>query len=1330
MELNMTDDYISISNSSKDDPVKDAVSLSVEELVLRLNNLKIETKDGKRRAEAFAHLVYEPANKAASAVESGQFDFTAPLGVIEAEDLRWYLEEYLLWPIGVFKERAKRIENQLPRWGQDLYESALGQPFAQEALSAWQQAGIDGERRFSVFVDSELPDGASEEDRSVAREAATELLSLPWELLHDGRGFLFHGNNPVRVRRRLPARHRQPVRPTRLPIRILLVSPRPEEAGTEYMDHRISALPLVEAMESLGESVELTILAPPIFPALKKALQDAAEAERPFDVVHFDGHGIYDPKEGQGGLCFEDPNDTEKLEERAMQWIEAKKMGEIIRDHRTPLVFLEACQSAKTDKDPSASVAANLLEEGVNSVVAMSHSIQIEASHRYVKAFYKELAEGKRVGTAMLAGQRELYQDTYRGKMLGAGDLHLQDWFVPVLFQEEQDPQLVIKLQPNEVQAEEAQRLRTEQRQLSLGELPDPPAHEFQGRSRELLALERLLHRQPYAVARGQGGAGKSTLAIELARWLVRVGRFRQAAFVSLEQYTDARSVLDSLSRQLLAEGSKSVAQYADLEQAFEPVKSALAERATIIVLDNLESVLPDRTGQLPPGAAPIEELFELCNMLLETDPATRIVFTSREVLFAPFDDEYMEIPIGPLSREDAIKLVAEVIKKEDLTLKSDDLGSEPREIIELVEAVNCHARALVLLAREVSRRGVRATTESLHQLMAELDKQHPDDRENSLYASVELSLRRLPPDAREHARALSVFHGGAHLNTLAVILDVDRKTVDGLASHLIEVGLAEATECGHLCLDPALPSYLLRELSQAEQEALTARWAEGMKQLTALLYEHWFKNANLVAELSQFELHNLMALLRWMQDRATPEETIRIAKTIESLFSQLSHARALAEATRVREQAAQRLGDWSHIRFLTEGADIDGLLERGESQAACDAAQYLLERSLAAGEEAFPEAAYNIGLAYFRFGRTLNMAGAAEAALAQLTEAQRRFQALADAGSADAERMASVATTDSADCLVALGRLDEAAAAYENAIRSAEKRDDIRQIATIKFQLGTARIFQQRYDKALKIYNEIRVIFENLGELKSVASVLHQIGMIYRETEQFEEAERAYRQSLAIRVQERDLVNEASSLSGLGGLYSVMGRLEDAVNCIRQAADIYTRLQYQLYEGNTRNNLADTLVKLQRYDEARRELYRAIECKKPYGLAVEPWKTWAILYELEQGAGNPQAAAQARQQAIDSYLAYRRAGGQSMSPGEQLRTLAEQAIKQGDTTLLDGQLTELLGTDIPPSVRVLIPRLHAILHGERNPAIADDPNLVYDDAVELQLLLEELRPK
>jgi tetratricopeptide (TPR) repeat protein len=267
----------------------------------------------------------------------------------------------------------------------------------------------------------------------------------------------------------------------------------------------------------------------------------------------------------------------------------------------------------------------------------------------------------------------------------------------------------------------------------------------------------------------------------------------------------------------------------------------------------------------------------------------------------------------------------------------------------------------------------------------------------------------------------------------------------------------------------------------------------------------------------------------------------------------------------------------------------------------------------------------------------------------------------------------------------------------------------------------------QRRYGEALESYREGLRIFESLGEPGSVAVLWHQIGMAHREAGQFEHAEQAYRQSLAINVQQQDRAGEASSLGELGNLYDQMERLEEAATLCRQAADIYARLHDKRYEGLVRNNLAITLIKLQRYDEARRELQRAIECNQPLGHAVEPWKTWAILHNLELATGNAQAAKAARGQAIASYLAYRRAGGESQSNQSQLIDIVLQAIQQGAATEAEQYLDEVSDEGDPLWFQTLAARLRAILRGDRDPALAADPNLSYTAAAELQLLLEAL---
>ena len=74
--------------------------------------------------------------------------------------------------------------------------------------------------------------------------------------------------------------------------------------------------------------------------------------------------------------------------------------------------------------------------------------------------------------------------------------------------------------------------------------------------------------------------------------------------------------------------------------------------------------------------------------------------------------------------------------------------------------------------------------------------------------------------------------------------------------------------------------------------------------------------------------------------------------------------------------------------------------------------------------------------------------------------------------------------------------------------------------------------------------------------------------------------------------------------------------------------------------------NIANALCKLKRYDEARSEIVRAIECKSQFGHAVELWKSFGILHQIEAAAGDQAAGRAAWAQARDAYLAYRQQGG------------------------------------------------------------------------------------
>lgn len=1327
------------------DKAEPVTAAPVEELILELTDPQISERGGVRRATATAELSYLPADPSRRAIRSRRYKFSAPLGPIELAEIRWYIESYYRWPSGVFKQRAVKLEADLPQWGNALYQAALAGESAREPLAEWQRQS--GSRRFSIQVDFEPPEGTRPKNAEQMREAASDLLALPWEILHDGRGYLSQGAQGVRVRRRLPNRKRIEVTPIALPIRVLLLSPRPEidAQGNRvgYLDHRSSALPLVQAMETLGTGlVQVDILQPPTFPALQAKLKAAHTAGQPYAIVHFDGHGVYDRRVGLGALCFEDPRDQAKLGERLLQLVHAEQLAAELRGYGVPLIYLDACQTAQADRDPQASVAAKLLEEGVGSVVAMSHTVLVETAKRFVEPFYRALAAGQRVGDAMLAAQAALYGDPYRFKIMGAGALHLQDWFVPVLFQEALDPQL-FGVRPGAA----ASRLATQERTRQLGNLPPPPAHSFVGRSRELLYLERLLVQRSYAVIRGSGGLGKSALAVELVRWLVRSGRFSRAAFVSVEpqHVQDVRGVLDQIGRQLLP--TYTVAAYGDdLAAALQPVSRALRDFPTIILIDNMESVLPAaflaaplagaRLGNNPAGVADITALLDLCTKLLAASDRTRLLFTSREPLPAPFAHAANMVELGRLSQPEAITLVERVMAEQGWAPPTND-DATPTEVAELVETVNCHPRALVLLAREVAR-GVRATTANVAALMAKIEAQNPGDPENSLYASVELSLRRLPLEARERVNRLAVVHDGADRFVLSQVMEIDVDSADRVAQQLIDVGIAEAHRYSYLRLDPALPAYLRLGQPTEQLSKLEETLADAIVQLVNYLYEQKFTDPQKAARLTLYELPNLLAFLDQQAQKlvVTPTSAKPIANIsgkIEQLLANLNRPQALTQAVKVREAAAAMIQEWSRTRFENERLVIERLLQQEHLQAAFEKAKALLEQVKAEGPTSYRGAQYDLAIAHLMLARVLKNIGHAAPALELLIVAQRIFEQVDDEG----ERMAAVAIGEQADCLADLGRLDEAAETYKERIKRGQKLEDFRGVSVGKGGLTDVLRRQGKYAEAISSYEAIRAIFEALNEPTSVAIVWHQIGVVYRDAGQYDAAEAAHKSALEIDTQTNNWEGQASGLGQLGNLYAdCLNRPEEAVNFYRQATAIYVGHEDLRYEGASRSNIARILYRLKQCDEARVEILRAIECKQQIGHVAVPWTSFDILQQIESATGNPVAARAAWGQARDAYLAYRRQGGYAQADDGKLADAIVGALQQGAVAEAKQHLAQIIGdADYPEGYRSLAQTFAAILDGARDPALrqssgqalADDDTLGYSNAAEILFLIERL---
>jgi tetratricopeptide (TPR) repeat protein len=1314
----------------------------LEELVLELTDLKFHEEDGVRRASARARLVHEPATLGQPHVHSAQsWRLVAPIGPIEAEELRWYLEKYAIWPSEYFRDRASKVEENLVKWGQLLHEAAMPLTYTANVMKAWAKIGDHAGRRFSVHVDTALEAGAPDAEVKTAKETATLLLALPWELLHDGDDYLFQGAKPTRVRRRLPNTKVLNVPVVAPPIRILLVTARPEDDSCVYIDHRASALPLVEAMESLPGLVEIHVLSPPTLKALRDELDRARDEKKLYHVVHFDGHGVYDRTVGLGGLCFEHPEDVNKLEKRRHVTVFTQDtpengtgLGSLLRDHRIPLVFLEACQTTQAEK-ASESVASELLKVGVASVVAMSHSVLVETARRFVEAFYDALAGGARVGDAMLAGQRELKDNTFRGRIFGAGELRLEDWFVPVLYQEKDDPQLFTTTPAKQTQEDFQAALSAR-----LGQLPPPPETTFIGRSRNC--------------SRSSGCCVKNaTLSYAARAAKVRLrsllssiaGRCAPNRFIAphLSQSRDlkkniAESILDKVGHQLVKSGFSTQADcQGDLGKAEQEIERVLREQSTLLVMDNMESVLlppfiEQETSELLSQEAreELKAILALCARLLKVGE-TRIIFTSREALPPPFDAERNRRELHQLGRDDAVKLVERVLNAAGADAgASSDAACE--EIEQLVEAVNCHARTLALLAPALRSLGVEATRESLVELMTEMEKKFPGSREKSVFASVELSLRRMSAANRERARVLGVFHGGVQLSVLCTMMKWEEADVASLAVELVESGLATPNRYNHLTLNPALCPYLRGGIDASERIALTVPWIEAMRAYTEFLRQQQNQNIDVAATLTMLELSNLFALLDLVQSAGDAESTIDLATSLYSLLRWAGKPRLVERVGQVRDAAAgaAALGDaWNHARFEAAQSRIEQQLDCGGVREALDSAQQLLQRAREVGERAYHNADYDLAAACFALARVLKAAGASEQALLLLVEARQRFEALStERPGVGAEKMTSVCFAEQGECLWYLGRLDEAAAAYEEYIRRAAQLGDDRDVAVGKGQIGSIRGNQRRYPEALRAHAEARERFSQLDEPSMVAVSWHQTGIVYQAAGELEAAEDAYRKSLAIEVRLGNIASQASTLTQLGNLsYADPNRIEEAVAFYRQAADKFAEIGNAAREGIVRNNLAMSLRKLSRLDEARQEILQAIECKEQFGHASEPWRGWSTLAAIEADAGIQAAAAEANRRAIACYFAYRRDGGENHDLAGRIALAVTQSLLSGDPANA-ASLLQQLATD--PDLARLLPlnrALQSIVTGSRERTLADAPDLDYMMAVEILFLIETL---
>ena len=437
-----------------------------------------------------------------------------------------------------------------------------------------------------------------------------------------------------------------------------------------------------------------------------------------------------------------------------------------------------------------------------------------------------------------------------------------------------------------------------------------------------------------------------------------------------------------------------------------------------------------------------------------------------------------------------------------------------------------------------------------------------------------------------------------------------------------------------------------------------------------------------------------------------------------------LGKPRLLERVGQVRDAAAAALGDaWNHARFEAARTRIEQQLAGGRLREAFEGAQQLLQRARAAGEQAYPGADYDLAMACWLLARVLKTAGGSEQALPLLDEARQRFEAVAkERANKAAEGMASVCFAEQGDCLLYLGRLDEAAAAYEESIRRGEQLGDDRQVAVGKGQLGTVRMQQRRYPEALAAYAEARERFTQLDEPGSVAVIWHQTGMVYQEAGQPEAAEDAYRKSLAIKVRLGDVAGQASTLINWESCMTMSSAAprKPWPSSAKRRTSMSKSVTWRT-KGRRGAISPFACASSAALTKRGRKSAGLSNATRSSATRLSRGRSWAILADIETDAGNPAAAAEAKGKAIACYLAYRRDGGENHDAPGRIALAVTQSLLAGAPAQAASLLQQLRRRlraawllrlhPRPPSHRRRPPRPHprrrpgfVLRDGRRNP--------------------------